>query len=574
MQKQSNPCCVAALVLTLLCSQASAESFLKERKSSLRSKADASVFQQHLRTATGEALGCGGHVDEKQMSQIRDSLQPMWNAIQKDRKGRIDKRTLRYLVYRHFHQKWSLMIKGFEPSRPTNLTGWGSSDDILSARVPAYVEGVLESRHAQENGFDMQDAVYMVATIEELIFDSESVLLERVYEVQKKPMTRSVSFAGMQQILESYVVHWMLADDEEGIKIILAKKAAMADIIPHWDKILEYLDGRVKEVLHRREQQPNKFSKQGHNALAPYFSFDDAHAVVGGITKSFASFWESECAVMKAALVGMDVHNTGRVPLSKFYSTALDTEWRFGESEAYLRDLGALDETSSWYGKQVIIPNYMQAVSNCVVGSKHYLVCCQNDCEDILGEIEIKLGKPLVEADKILAVVGNITSQLSVDHDDPPHLDASLRSQLDQIAAGNEGLVPLHGRLFAQWLHYVFPRQCPFPHKSGTASGLTPAEFGDGFIASKNEMKTHAASVNETDSLSTMGKEDLQWMSQWSPEEELITDLPRESSSSRLVLVVIAIVLLSLMGVAGAMKAGKGGSEDNMLPSYSKSHFV
>merc|ERR1719383_729333 len=414
----------------------------------------------------------------------------------------------------------------------------------------------------------------MVATIEELIFDSESVLLERVYESQRKPMTRSVSQTGMQQILESYLVHWMLADDEEGIKLVLQKKAFMKDIIPHWDQILAYLDGRAKQVIHQREQRPRDSSKEGHNALAPYFSFADAHGIVGGITKSFASFWESECSVMKAALVKMDIHNTGRVPLSKFYSTALDTEWRFGESEAYLRDLGALDETSSWYGRQVIIPNYMQAVSNCVIGSKHYLVCCQNDCEDIFGEIETTLSRPTAMADEILSVVGNITAQLSVDDDDPPHLDPSLRSQLDQIAASNEGQVPLHGRLFSQWLHYVFPRQCPFPHKSGTASSLTPSEFGGGFIASKNEMKSHAAAVNETELVAAMGKEDLQWMSQWSPEEELIADLPRATGASKSALMVVAVIIVSLIAMAGAIKSGKMGSEKDMLPSYSKSVFV
>ena len=168
MQLTFPPYSVAVLVFMLLCSPASAESFLKERRSSLRTRHDSSDFQKELRTATGEALGCGGHVGNQQMNKIRESMQPVWNAIQKDGKGRIDKRSLRYVVYRHFHQKWSLMIKGFEPSRPTNLTGWGSSDDILSATVPGFVEGVLESRHAQEHGFDLQDAVYMVATIEEI----------------------------------------------------------------------------------------------------------------------------------------------------------------------------------------------------------------------------------------------------------------------------------------------------------------------------------------------------------------------------------------------------------------------
>merc|ERR1712242_616632 len=89
----------------------------------------------------------------------------------------------------------------------------------------------------------------------------------------------------------------------------------------------------------------------------------------------------------------MDRLHIGRVLLSKFYHNALDSDWRFGESEAYLRELGALDETS-WHGKQVIIPNYIQAMSNCIVTTPHYMVCCINDCEAHLSEIEAFIGAP------------------------------------------------------------------------------------------------------------------------------------------------------------------------------------
>jgi len=95
---------------------------------------------------------------------------------------------------------------------------------------------------------------------------------------------------------------------------------------------------------------------QGHNAFSAKFSFEDAHALVGGFTKSFAAFWDSECQSMKEALYKMDTHRTGRVPLSRFHGHGLDADWRFGESEPYLRDLGALDETGR--GKQVLIANY------------------------------------------------------------------------------------------------------------------------------------------------------------------------------------------------------------------------
>ena len=43
---------------------------------------------------------------------------------------------------------------------------------------------------------------------------------------------------------------------------------------------------------------------------------------------------------MKQKLVSLDKRRTGRVPLSKFYGKSLtDAEWRFGESESYLRRL-------------------------------------------------------------------------------------------------------------------------------------------------------------------------------------------------------------------------------------------
>merc|ERR1719395_454132 len=123
---------------------------------------------------------------------------------------------------------------------------------------------------------------------------------------------------------------------------------------------------------------------------------------------------------MKAALVDMDKHNTGRVPLGRFYDTAINTDWRFGESEQYLRELGALDESSKWIGAQVIIPNYIQATSNCIVSTPHYLVCCVNECESLMGEIETAIDAPTALPSTILAVVRTMSSPISLDEDDPP----------------------------------------------------------------------------------------------------------------------------------------------------------
>merc|ERR1719199_1439363 len=104
--------------------------------------------------------------------------------------GNVDRRTLRYLVHRYFMQTSSLMVRGFEPTRPTNDSHWGAAD-ILSQMVPAYVESVLESHHSTQNGFTLQDAVDMVLMLDQLIFDSESPLLDGIYKEQRKPLQRA-----------------------------------------------------------------------------------------------------------------------------------------------------------------------------------------------------------------------------------------------------------------------------------------------------------------------------------------------------------------------------------------------
>merc|ERR1719272_2763979 len=122
----------------------------------------------------------------------------------------------------------------------------------------------------------------------------------------------------------------------------------------------------------------------------------------------------------------MDKYSTGRVPLAKFYNTAINSDWRFGESESFLRELVALDESSSWLGPQVIIPNYLQATSNCIVSTPHYLVCCVAECETLLGEIEAAIDAPVALPSTILGVVRNMTSQTDLDHEEPAHLDAKM----------------------------------------------------------------------------------------------------------------------------------------------------
>eukprot|EP00930_Biecheleria_cincta_P056223 TRINITY_DN4238_c0_g1_i1.p1 TRINITY_DN4238_c0_g1~~TRINITY_DN4238_c0_g1_i1.p1 ORF type:complete len:581 (+),score=93.18 TRINITY_DN4238_c0_g1_i1:59-1801(+) len=557
----------------------SAEGFAVERKAgSLRASVDAANFEAEIRNALAEALGCGGHVTEKDLRSIERDLIPVYRTLPKNGNGRIDRKSLRHLAHRYFNVRSSLVIRGFEPSRSINDSSWGSAE-ILSERVPGFVEAVLEARHVNQHGFDVRDVAHVVATIQQLVFDSEGTLLTQVYDRQHKPMNRKLSMQGLGQVLEEYLVHWMMGDDEAGINMLLANRTLLQDSFPHWGLLVNFLNGQAKALDFSRMHGPSSGKGQGHsggNALMPLYSFDDAHAIVGSMTMSFASFWESECIEMKESLIAMDPRREGRVPLSKFYGTGLDSEWRFGESESYLRELGALDETNS-RGKQVIIPNYIQAASNCIVATPHYMVCCHNDCNPIIQQIETAIAAPSAEPVLILATVENMTSMTSLEDEVAIHIDGALKTQLETIASTHGGTVPLHGRLFLQWLHYVFPRECPFPHKSGTVAAVAPLEYSGNYVATAEEMKSHSALASSSD-LNVTFEEDqaeLQWMSQWSEEEELIAGYETPADNNFRFTIISALLLLaSLLGVVSFKQKGSSVSGEFLLPTHRKAHVV
>merc|ERR1719203_254195 len=298
-----------------------------------------------------------------------------------------------------------------------------------------------------------------------------------------------------------------------------------------------------------------------------HFTFQDAFEVAGSISRNFGSFWEKQCQDTKASLAALDTTRTGRVRLSDFYGANKEGEWRFSESEAYLRELGALDESSPWRGKQVILPNYIQAASNCIVTPGHYLVCCMVECEGILGHIESAVGAPVASPSQLLQIV----SDMADSDDEPAFVDASMRTQLQRVADMHGGQVPLHGRLFAQWLHYAFPRDCAFPHKVGETAALTPAQFGEDSVVSVEEVNKHIADdVVRGDLAGTnQTSEQIKWMTQWSEEEELLGDYPRRSGTwdGRYLLVLAAAAAF------GSLSRAKGGG-GKLLEEAPRSHFV
>merc|ERR1719162_2009687 len=166
---------------------------------------------------------------------------------------------------------------------------------------------------------------------------------------------------------------------------------------------------------------------------------------------------------MKGALLEAEEQSSGRVLLSKFYQKGLEKGLHFVETPAYLRQLGVLDESLPGEPR-VIVPNFIVSQNNCLVDTGSYSVCCLNECEDVMAHLERKLAVPEATPDQIIAAIHQIATATST----RSMPSQAMRVRLELVAERNSGKVPLYGRLFAQWLHFAFPRECPFPQIAGS----------------------------------------------------------------------------------------------------------
>lgn len=519
-------------------------------------------LSRDVRRALDEVMGCGAEgAEAERVAAIELDILLTWRTLPKNVLGRVDWKTLRYVAHRYFMQQSSLIIRGFEPSLPMNSSRSGAAE-ILNKQVPAHVDLLLGQGHS-DAGFSLEDSAVFLAALERLIFDSETEGLEIAYREQAAlarrgktahqlqsmashehaASTHSKTRQELQEIIEVYVVRWLLDADEVTIREVMLDRENLANQIPHWLALQGFIDGRLRSLAFARAQAP----QVGHGqSLMGAHSFDDAHEVVGSVTRSFQAFWQSECTAMKEKLITMDGEATGRVALADFYGGSEKNEnWHFSESSQYLRELGALDESSNTTGPQVIIPNYIQAASNCMVTGPHYLVCCTNECESILAEVEANVSAPLATPAQILGIVAPLLEadqEMSNAPNGRPGLrHAALEEQLNRVAAAHAGQVPLHGRLFAQWLHYAFPRECPFPHMAGAFEGahtLTTSVYGmESAVISYGARVTIMHAGRRAKALALTAKaqprdpeevrvQDLR-MTQWSQDEELFADYER-----------------------------------------------
>merc|ERR1719188_839597 len=237
----------------------------------------------------------------------------------------------------------------------------------------------------------------------------------------------------------------------------------------------------------------------------------------------------NQCGLMRQTLGALDKHGSGYVPLGAFYTGVYDV-FNFTETVDYLRSIGALDESTTRHPR-VRIANYVIGPSNCFADSPYFSMCCANECDAVMRDVERSVGASMASPEHILSVVGNL-STYSVNA--PRQLSPDLVQKAHAIAARHGGRVPLHGRLFAQWLHLAFPHDCPWPHLFEDPAALSMRHWATrDSIASAEEraayVDEHAAGVGGRPR-ARLGKVEAMEIPgpTWSEEEVLPLQVPEE----------------------------------------------
>merc|ERR1712048_640965 len=298
---------------------------------------------------------------------------------------------------------------------------------------------------------------------------------------------------------------------------------------PNWKDTKVFVRDVRKNVVYAEGDHHHK-DLEFHNERV--FNLNFVTRIVEEVFEKYGVFQDSDCKKMKLDLLKYGDQDTGLVRLASFYQAGLDHgSQQYLEKKEYLRELGALDESDP-QDPRVIVPNYITSKSNCIATSSLHSVCCINECEALMGHVERKIESPDAEPSRlaeVVAALGSSTVEAS------RSLSAPLLYRLNEIAEGHGGTVPLHGRLFAQWMHHAYPRECPFPHVSGTKNPQTPDEWieengHDSASTSTLEMQriVNEALANTAGNNKAGSPKELMWHH----EEELVAIIQRAPGSA------------------------------------------
>jgi hypothetical protein len=403
------------------------------------------------------------------------AMEATYRALPKNPHGLLSRSAAAYLVQKYTMQMHHFSIKGLvsDPmlaeAKASNVTR-----AVLQTSAPEVLEALLESRQGGR-GLTLRDTAALAVMLHQLVTDHDSEVMNSAFEnlalLGMLPGDEEVSMATLVKLVWAW--QWLHRHDwRTDWDLFIAHMYEPTHVMDMYGKLALNL-ARTKFYQERDHRNPFKPTT---------LSVADVVQLVQLATERMGEWQDDDCKVMKKQLMGLDPEGDGRVPLAVLYNQPSETDetgeqiFRFAEDQDYLRKIGALDESISKH-PQVLISNYLLGPANCYVSTALHTFCCLNECDALLSKIERAVKGSSATPDVLAPLLGNLTT---TSKDEPLPFSELLMGKLSAISAQNRGRVPLHGRLFAQWLHFAFPNECPYPHvtqKDAAGNALMTSYF-------------------------------------------------------------------------------------------------
>lgn len=387
--------------------------------------------------------------------QMEDRLRPLFAALPKNAQGRLDNATARYALHRHFARAYGWSVKGLEPAGAAWVKVMGVSaavHQITKYILPAVIHQRILEHAGHDRGLDLRWLAMWAATIEHLTHGEVLEYLAAVYQNLELAAGAARSSAEVEEIVTFFLAEYAFGTDFE--------VSSAADV----RRTVRHLDGH-----HQGWRELRDFALDLLEGVQPPpRDFGSIAAFLEDLMQRYASWQERDCRRARSLLRAAPGASPGLV----LYETleAVGEAGRrelFREDQEYLLRLGALANTSRG-DPAVIAPNYLLSQAMCLTTASFHKVCCHNECDDLLEQVELAVRSPSAPAAAVAAALAPALAERGGE---------GLASELEGVARRDGGEVRLHGSGFAEWLHRAFPWECPTPGGRSHTNPKTASEW-------------------------------------------------------------------------------------------------
>lgn len=446
---------------------------------------------------------------EQKASKLEETLRHTFLSLPRNERGAVRKKSALYALHRLLVQLHGWQMKGLLMKSDDHKFSLKDAFDgrLLPDRLAVFFDDRLDV-----HGLDLHELSVVGALIENSVSQQAEARLNLTFEALKMTSRDNLQKDDAFRVMHTYLASYILGKEDGQVNsiqyILECKKLLERGAYPRWDAAQKL----VRETF-------DKIVPAGNTIITD----KQILAVLEEVADHIFELENAECGVIRNRLIDMESSaGSGRVTLVDFYRSTLDNFHAspFSETEDYLRQTGALDESDP-NSKAVMIPNYVLLESNCLGSSGAYSVCCTDECEELMDKIESSIMAPTAAPAALIDLVSSMAPK-SVPENST--VTPELRRRLEEVAEKTSGQVALHGRLFAQWMHHVYPRTCPFPHEAGALESIPAADMQ--VEATHADMKKHVEQYASNPKPSVSHNKGF---GMWSHKEELVDSLAHEA---------------------------------------------